>query len=182
MPGLFPQWAVDPSSPLFHQVQGRGPTRDEQRRMNQRSRDELERARRGLGSRPSHGQVVASVSFGFWAQMTHRQRTPIFWAPMIRAAFWRQDGQFGDTFARPTTTPMLLDRAVVFDVSAIDTAELTLGPDRPIKPTGHGQNEAPDTVGSLEEAGRPQFGVPIESRLSVPVQKSTAQRGWRRHP
>ena len=93
-----------------------------------------------------------------------------------------EDGQFGDTFARPTTTPMLLDRAVVFDVSAIDTAELTLGPDRPIKPTGHGQNEAPDTVGSLEEAGRPQFGVPIESRLSVPVQKSTAQRGWRRHP
>jgi len=49
--------------------------------MNQRSRDELERARRGLGSRPSHGQVVASVSFGFWAQMTHRQRTPTFWAP-----------------------------------------------------------------------------------------------------
>jgi len=37
-----------------------------------------------------------------------------------------EDGQFGDTFARPTTTPMALDRAVVFDVSAIDTAELTL--------------------------------------------------------
>jgi len=37
-----------------------------------------------------------------------------------------QDGQFGDTFARPTTTAMALDRAVVFDVSAIDTAELTL--------------------------------------------------------
>jgi len=37
-----------------------------------------------------------------------------------------EDGQFGDTFSRPTTTPMLLDRAVVFDVSAIDTAELTL--------------------------------------------------------
>jgi len=86
----FPQWAVDPSSPLFHQVQGRGPTRDEQRRMNQRSRDELERARRGLGSRPSHGQVVASVSFGFWAQMTHRQRTPTFWAPMLRSAFPEQ--------------------------------------------------------------------------------------------
>jgi len=37
-----------------------------------------------------------------------------------------EDGQFGDTFARPTTTAMALDRAVVFDVSAIDTAELTL--------------------------------------------------------
>ena len=37
-----------------------------------------------------------------------------------------EDGQFGDTFARPTTTPMLLDRAVVFDVSAIDTAEQIL--------------------------------------------------------
>jgi hypothetical protein len=37
-----------------------------------------------------------------------------------------EDGQFGDTFSRHTTTPMLLDRAVVFDVSAIDTAEIKL--------------------------------------------------------
>jgi len=93
-----------------------------------------------------------------------------------------EDGQFGDTFARPTTTPMLLDRAVVFDVSAIDTAELTLGPDRPIKPTGHGQNEAPDTVGFLGEAGRPQFGVPMEPRLSVRCKSRRRSGGWRRHP
>ncbi|WP_460869709.1 hypothetical protein [Rhodococcus aerolatus] len=37
-----------------------------------------------------------------------------------------EDGQFGDTFSRHTTTPMLLDRPVVFDVSAIDTAEIKL--------------------------------------------------------
>jgi len=36
------------------------------------------------------------------------------------------DGRFGDTFSRPTTVPMLLDRAVVFDVSGIDTAETKL--------------------------------------------------------
>jgi len=93
-----------------------------------------------------------------------------------------EDGQFGDTFARPTTTPMALDRVVVFDVSAIDTAELTLGPDRPIKPTGHGQNEAPDTVGFLGEAGRPQFGVPMEPRLSVRCKSRRRSGGWRRHP
>jgi ribosomal protein L4 len=55
--------------------------------MNQRSREELTRARRGLGSRPTHGQVVGALSFGFWAEMTHRQRTPTFWAPMVRLAF-----------------------------------------------------------------------------------------------
>ena len=27
------------------------------------------------------------MSFGFWAQMTHRQRTSTFWAPMNRLAF-----------------------------------------------------------------------------------------------
>jgi len=36
------------------------------------------------------------------------------------------DGRFGDTFSRPTTIPMLLDRAVVFDVSGIGTAETKL--------------------------------------------------------
>lgn len=36
------------------------------------------------------------------------------------------DGQFGDTFARHTSTQMLLDRPVVFDVSSVDTAELKL--------------------------------------------------------
>ncbi len=37
-----------------------------------------------------------------------------------------EDGQFGDTFSRPTTTQMALDRAVVFDVSSIDDAEIKL--------------------------------------------------------
>ena len=37
-----------------------------------------------------------------------------------------EDGRFGDTFTKPTTVPMLLDRAVVFDVSGIDTAEQIL--------------------------------------------------------
>ena len=83
----FPGWAVDQASPVFHQVQGRGPTRDEQTRMNDRSRQELERARRGLGGHPTHGQVVGALSFGFWAQMTHRQRTATFWAPTIRLSF-----------------------------------------------------------------------------------------------
>ncbi len=37
-----------------------------------------------------------------------------------------EDGRFGDTFAKHTSTPMKLDRAVVFDVSSIDDAELKL--------------------------------------------------------
>ena len=37
-----------------------------------------------------------------------------------------EDGRFGDTFTKATTVPMLLDRAVVFDVSGIDTAEQIL--------------------------------------------------------
>jgi len=63
-----------------------------------------------------------------------------------------EDGQFGDTFARPTTTPMLLDRAVVFDVSAIDTAELTLQAAVQLVCWSYGQS-AVSAAKELAEAG-----------------------------
>jgi hypothetical protein len=40
------------------------------------------------------------------------------------AALSAGDGRFGDTFARHTTTPMRLDRPVVYDVSRIDDSQM----------------------------------------------------------
>ncbi len=83
----FPNWTIDPRSALFTRTQGHPAAVAEQRRMNERSLRDLTQARRGLGSRPSHGQVLASLSFGFWAQMSARARTSTFWVPMIRHAY-----------------------------------------------------------------------------------------------
>jgi len=66
------------------------------------------------------------------------------------------DGQFGDTFARPTSTPMLLDRAVVFDVSAIDDAEIMLQAAVQLVCWSYGQS-AVSAAKELAQAGlRPQ--------------------------
>ncbi|UZJ27021.1 hypothetical protein RHODO2019_18695 (plasmid) [Rhodococcus antarcticus] len=67
-----------------------------------------------------------------------------------------EDGQFGDTFARPTSVPMLLDRAVVFDVSAIDDAEIMLQAAVQLVCWSYGQS-AVSAAKELAEAGlRPQ--------------------------
>lgn len=55
--------------------------------MNDRSLQALEQARSGLGSGPSHGQVVAALPFGFWTKLSHRDRTALFWNPILNNAF-----------------------------------------------------------------------------------------------
>jgi hypothetical protein len=83
----YPNWAVDPDSRLFLREQGHPRARDKQRRLNDRSRKDLEIARSGHGSKPAHGQVVAAQSFGFWTKLTEKDRAPLFWNPMLSKAF-----------------------------------------------------------------------------------------------
>jgi len=83
----FPHWTIDSTSRLLNKPQGQPAAQLPQQRLNERSHRELEQAKRGIGARPSHGQVVASLSFGFWAQMTARPRTSTFWTPMVRHAY-----------------------------------------------------------------------------------------------
>lgn len=83
----YPDWAIDPVSRLFTRTQGHRNAVRKQTEMNRRSEQALADARRGLGASPTHGQVVAATTFGFWAKLTERDRAPVFWNPMLSRAF-----------------------------------------------------------------------------------------------
>lgn len=83
----FPDWAIDPHSTLFHLEQGVQRARAQQRRRNQASLARIIDARRGLSSAPTHAEVVAAVTFGFWSNLTVGERTPTIWNPMLHRAF-----------------------------------------------------------------------------------------------
>lgn len=83
----FPDWAIDPANPVFQLEQGVPKARQQQRRRNQSSTLRLADARRGLSSTPTHAEVVAALTFGFWANLTVGERTPTLWNPMLNRAF-----------------------------------------------------------------------------------------------
>ena len=84
----YPQWAADPASGLFRLERARGAEALRlQRQLNAGSAEKLNTARSGLGGRPTHGQVVAALDFGFWTQLTKRERTDTFWTPMLSRAY-----------------------------------------------------------------------------------------------
>ncbi|MGP9722505.1 hypothetical protein ACT3SZ_00615 [Corynebacterium sp. AOP40-9SA-29] len=83
----FPDWAIDPQAPLFHLEQGVQRARDQQRRRNQTSLARIADAKRGLSSAPTHAEVVAALTFGFWSNLTVGERTPTLWNPMLHRAF-----------------------------------------------------------------------------------------------
>lgn len=82
----FPEWTLDPQSELFNRVQGVAGARSKQQTLNSRSQKLIQRARYGLGAKPTHGEVVAALTFGFWNSLTARERAPIFW-PQLRPIF-----------------------------------------------------------------------------------------------
>lgn len=69
----YPEWAADPTSGLFRLETGPAKDRVPQRQLNAGSAGKLSAARAGLGGRPTHGQVVAALDFGFWAQLSRRR-------------------------------------------------------------------------------------------------------------
>lgn len=83
----FPDWTIDPQSPLFHLEQGVQRARTQQHRRNQISLARVTDAKRGLSSTPTHAEVVAALTFGFWANLTVGERTPTLWNPMLHRAF-----------------------------------------------------------------------------------------------
>lgn len=87
MTARFHDWAVDPATPLFTRTQGVPAAVAKQEAMNAVSRRHLADARSRLGSAGSHGQIVAALSFGFWAKLTEKDRTPTFWTPVLHRAF-----------------------------------------------------------------------------------------------
>lgn len=85
----FPDWSVDERSSLFRLEQGVQRARARQRRRNQVSLSRVADAKRGLSSAPTHAEVVAALTFGFWANLTVAERTPTLWNPMLHRAFPR---------------------------------------------------------------------------------------------
>lgn len=85
----FPDWAIDPQSQLFGSEQGVQRARAQQRRRNQASLARIADARRGLSSAPTHAEVVAALTFGFWSNLTVGERTPTIWNPVLHRAFPR---------------------------------------------------------------------------------------------
>lgn len=83
----FPSWAVDRSTPLFSSTQGVERARARQHKLNLGSIERLKDARQGHGSNPAHDDVLASLSFGFWASLTVPERTPLVWSPALHRAF-----------------------------------------------------------------------------------------------
>jgi len=83
----FPDWTVDTRSQLFLQEQGVANARTRQRARNRVSLDRIAAAHHGLGVKPSHGEVVAALSFGFWASLTLPERASLIWNPMLHRAF-----------------------------------------------------------------------------------------------
>ncbi|MFV0374473.1 hypothetical protein [Microbacterium sp.] len=83
----FPDWAIDPRATLFRLEQGVQPARAQQRRRNQASLARITDAKRGLSSAPTHAEVVAALTFGFWSNLTVGERTPTLWNPMLHRAF-----------------------------------------------------------------------------------------------
>lgn len=84
---MYPDWSIDPDIKLFRQEQGLERARTRQRFRNKVSRERIEDARRGLGATPTHGEVVAALTFGFWASLTLPERTPLLWNPILHKAF-----------------------------------------------------------------------------------------------
>lgn len=72
---------------LFGLEQGVERARARQRHRNQTSRARITAARRGLSSAPTHAEVVAALTFGFWSNLTVAERTPTLWNPMLHRAF-----------------------------------------------------------------------------------------------
>lgn len=89
----FPNWAIDPQSPLFHLEQGVQRARAQQRRRNQTSLARVTDAKRGLSSSPTHAEVVAALTFGFWANLTVGERTSTLWNPMLHRVFPKGTGR-----------------------------------------------------------------------------------------
>jgi hypothetical protein len=87
MSARYLDWAIDPASRLFTRTQGHPNAVQKQLTLNRRSQQALADARRGLGANPTHGQVVAATTFGFWTKLTDRDRTSLFWSPMLSRAF-----------------------------------------------------------------------------------------------
>lgn len=85
----FPNWAADPQSQLFRVEQGVQRARVQQRHRSQASLARITDAKRGLSSAPTHAEVVASLTFGFWSNLTVGERTPTIWNPMLHRAFPR---------------------------------------------------------------------------------------------
>lgn len=84
---VYPDWSIDPASLLFRQEQGLERARARQRGRNKTSLDRIADARCGLGASPSHGEVVAALSFGFWTNLTLSERAPLLWNPVLHRVF-----------------------------------------------------------------------------------------------
>ncbi|MDR3361066.1 MAG: hypothetical protein LBO20_10605 [Bifidobacteriaceae bacterium] len=83
----YQNWGVAPQSPLFRLEQGLGHARVQQGRRNRASLNRVVEAKRGLSSAPTHDEVVAFLTFGFWSNLTVAERTPTIRNPVLHRTF-----------------------------------------------------------------------------------------------
>lgn len=84
---MYSDWAIDGTGAVFNRVQGHPRSHGKQRELKARSRNHVAAAARGLGAAPTHGQVVAALPFGFWSQLTRRERAGASGNPITQRAF-----------------------------------------------------------------------------------------------
>lgn len=83
----YPDWSVAPEPSLFSLAQGVQRAREEQHRRNRVSLSKIAEAKHGLSATPTHAEVVAALTFGFWANLTVAERTPTIWNPTLHRVF-----------------------------------------------------------------------------------------------
>lgn len=96
----FPDWSIDAQSSLFRLEQGVQRARTRQHHRNQASLARIADTKRGLSSAPTHAEIVASSTFGFWSNLTVAERTPTIWNPMLHRVFPKGTARVHDLVAR----------------------------------------------------------------------------------
>jgi hypothetical protein len=78
-------WTSD-VDPMWTRESGYRSARALQAQSNATSRKALTAARRNL-HHPTHGQVIANLTFGFWTALTRSERDSTFWTPILHPIF-----------------------------------------------------------------------------------------------
>lgn len=101
--GASPPW-TDVTSPLFAPLTQSRPTGpvDVNERFRQQLADARANAAKSVGHPPTHGDVVAQLSFGFWRYLGSKAHEKRLWVPLLHRAFPPGTSRRDDVDARLT--------------------------------------------------------------------------------
>jgi hypothetical protein len=82
---VSPTW-ISTNDPIWTRMNGIENTKRRQARSNEYSRESLKKAQKNL-QRPTHGQIIANLTFGFWTALTQSERDATIWTPILSGVF-----------------------------------------------------------------------------------------------